>query len=47
MVKRKCLDCGKNFKDVNYKKEYGTAKRDYCNECVQERWKKRTLKILK
>lgn len=32
----KCIHCGIMFRDKLYKKEYGTAKRIYCNKCVDE-----------
>lgn len=34
----KCEKCKKEFEDINYKKKYKSAKRIYCNECVNEFW---------
>ena len=39
------MDCGDKFDDVNYEK-FGTptAKRLWCNQCVEKRWTEREKK---
>jgi len=39
-MKQKCLKCGKEFNDILYKDKYKSAKRFYCNDCVDKLWKK-------